>query len=707
MIRDIVVNAITAIVVLFGTSLVFGEAGKEKPVTNNPSDLRIGWATRDVTPSGKVNLSGQFQMRITQEVKDPLTVTALAISSGTDSADSVIFVSCDTVTIPAFVIDECRKMIASRAKDFPVNNLVLNATHTHTAPDARPGIYNYKLLSENESKDLIGLEIYREFLIKKIADTAIESWNNRKEGSVAWGIGFAVVGHNRRAVYLKDFSERPDFKETPGAKIETNAAMYGNTNDPWFSHIEGYEDHSVQFLFTFDKNKQLTGSIINLACPSQETEGLSVVSADFWHEVRVALREKYGQDLFILPQCSAAGDQSPHLLLNKKAEDRRLKLKGVDSRQDIAGRIASAFDETLPWAKKDIQADVKVKHAVRNIDLAKRKVTRDEYQKNVEWAKQLKTGDDRLNSRCIARCQKVVDTYEDQQKNPIQVQPVEIHVIRLGNIVFATNPFELFLDYGIRIQAQSPATQTFLVQLAGRGIDWGGSYLPTERAEKGGGYSACVYCNRVGSQGGRQLVEATVNTIEDLFKIQPQDLAKGVSWPNEWTVFLPSKLNAPELSPDFLQNIPEQIKQKEETLTARKVVSKDGKFDFAPLFGGTRVGKTAYVYLDVESPISQETLLGFGADWWMEVWLNGERILDTTQKGNVAWPPFIGDHLVKVKLRQGKNILALRFISGSGSSVLVIGSPDALLVGKIFDCRDFVYTVKEADNDSSKKDSKQ
>ena len=41
----------------------------------------------------------------------------------------------------------------------------------------------------------------------------------------------------------------------------------------------------------------------------------------------------------------------------------------------------------------------------------------------------------------------------------------ECHVIRLGNIAFASNQFELFMDYEQRIQARSPAEQTFIIQL--------------------------------------------------------------------------------------------------------------------------------------------------------------------------------------------------------------------------------------------------
>ena len=47
---------------------------------------------------------------------------------------------------------------------------------------------------------------------------------------------------------------------------------------------------------------------------------------------------------------------------------------------------------------------------------------------------------------------------------------------------------KVFLDYGNQIKERSRAVQTFLVQLA-CGAE---GYLPTEKAEKGGHYSAFV-----------------------------------------------------------------------------------------------------------------------------------------------------------------------------------------------------------------------
>jgi hypothetical protein len=107
----------------------------------------------------------------------------------------------------------------------------------------------------------------------------------------------------------------------------------------------------------------------------------------------------------------------------------------------------------------------------------------------------------------------IIDRYEQQGENPIH--ETECHIIRLGDVVFATNPFELFMDYGARIRARSKALQTFLVQLADGSGD--GFYLPTQRALDGGHYSALIKSNWVGPEGGQMLVEETLVSIGELF----------------------------------------------------------------------------------------------------------------------------------------------------------------------------------------------
>ncbi len=94
---------------------------------------------------------------------------------------------------------------------------------------------------------------------------------------------------------------------------------------------------------------------------------------------------------------------------------------------------------------------------------------------------------------------------------------MELHVLKLGDIAFATNRFELYVDYQHRIQARSPFEQTFIVQLAGQPGAEGGSYLATERAVKNKGYGAILSSNLVSPAGGQELVDETVAVLNEIY----------------------------------------------------------------------------------------------------------------------------------------------------------------------------------------------
>jgi hypothetical protein len=84
-----------------------------------------------------------------------------------------------------------------------------------------------------------------------------------------------------------------------------------------------------------------------------------------------------------------------------------------------------------------------------------------------------------------------------------------LHVLRLGDVAIATNPGELYVDYGVQIQARSVAEQTILIHPAATGSQ-DGHNVPTPRAIAAGGlsetvmdnYSATVMTNVIGPEGG-------------------------------------------------------------------------------------------------------------------------------------------------------------------------------------------------------------
>ena len=149
-------------------------------------------------------------------------------------------------------------------------------------------------------------------------------------------------------------------------------------------------------------------------------------------------------------------------------------------------------------------------HQVQPIALPGRPVTEKEYN---DARKQVETlsKDPSKRARMVWN-QGVVDRYERQQAGSVPSYEMELHVVRLGDVAIATNDFELYTDFGIAIKARSRALQTFVIQLAGPG-----TYVPTERAVRGGSYSAIVQSNVVGPEGGQVLVERTLEAINALW----------------------------------------------------------------------------------------------------------------------------------------------------------------------------------------------
>ncbi|MFA9480115.1 fibronectin type III domain-containing protein [Phycisphaerales bacterium AB-hyl4] len=151
-----------------------------------------------------------------------------------------------------------------------------------------------------------------------------------------------------------------------------------------------------------------------------------------------------------------------------------------------------------------------------------------------------------------------------------------------------------------------------------------------------------------------------------------------IQMPDQWRVFVTLDRDDPVPDRETLEQIPESIEVNGRTIEGQFVVTDSGIFDFAPLFGEVKAGNTAYAFLEIEADTQRDVTLGMGGDWWLQAWLNGEQIVSTLEHGNDYWPPLYTDHTADVTLGPGANVLAVRFISGSGSSVLAIGGPEEL-----------------------------
>ncbi len=490
--------------------------------------FKIGWAEESIVPEKKVNIPGQLYERISEYVETEITVTAMAVESEDQQA---IFVSCDLTSVNNILLSLAREKFASMCDEIAPEKIIVGAIHSHTSVGYgkprtnREAVLN-EFLPENkkyksivkETPDVLSKEEALHFLADKIAVAAKKAWENREDAKYANAFGRAVVGHCRRVCY-----------------DDGSAKMWGDSNHPNFTELEGGNDSGIEILYFFDKNDKLTGILANIACPAQVLEHHSFLSADYWGYVKENLRAKFGKELFLLPFIGAAGDQCPRDLVRwvdpeqpvkdphitrtntvlRKADPSMFDIKGCKL---IAKRISNEIIEVFEaLEKEEIKENPVFIHKAIKIDLPLRKATIAEYEKAireinyyVDKNRDKETFNFEDKAAMLVYLGTVIRYREQENKETF---PIETHIIRLGDIAIATNPFELFLNYGNRMKARSKAQQTFVFQLTGGA----GGYLPTEKAEQGSHYSAYISSGNVGHEGGDLLVRKTITEINEMF----------------------------------------------------------------------------------------------------------------------------------------------------------------------------------------------
>lgn len=488
----------------------------------------IGWAEESLVPNKKVNLFGQFYERISEYVESEVTATAMAIESANEQA---IIISCDLTSVADTLLNKVRENFAKLTNEIAPEKIIMGATHTHTSIGYSMGSDGFavKILDEFLPEDkkytklveaddsVITPDEALVFLADKIALAAKKAWDNRKEAMYANEFGRAAVGFCRRVSY-----------------DDGSAQMWGDTNTANFVALEGGNDSGIELLYIFDTDKKLTGIVANIACPSQILEHQSFISADYWGAAKKFLRQKFGDDIYLLGMGGAGGDQCPRDLIRwvnaekpindpnisrpnyieRKADPSMFDLSGCRlAGKRIANEIISMYEEIT-----EIKDDVPFEHKVMTLDLPLRKATIEDYEKAVREIEyyidknKAKAAFDYVDKARMYIHSGTIARYRQQQTE--EIVPTEVHIIRFGDVALATNPFELFLDYGNYIKARSFAKQTFIMQLTCGKL----GYLPTEKAEKAGHYSAYISSGNVGHEGGDMLVRRSVTEINKMFE---------------------------------------------------------------------------------------------------------------------------------------------------------------------------------------------
>lgn len=149
----------------------------------------------------------------------------------------------------------------------------------------------------------------------------------------------------------------------------------------------------------------------------------------------------------------------------------------------------------------------------------------------------------------------------------------------------------------------------------------------------------------------------TVDLIEGKYRGE-------VVFPDKWVAFGPV---SNDFMPEDFDRIPKEIEGK--AGVPMKRVAR--MFDMGELL--TQELETGWLFAEVESPIECNYSVGCGADWWMQFYVNGQIVIDTTETGNDEAVYDITNHVATAWLQKGKNILAIKLIRGKNSAVVKAG----------------------------------
>lgn len=483
--------------------------------------LNIGWAQTSITPDRPIFVAGQMYPRISAYVHDEVTATALVLENG---EEQYIQVSLDVVNVPISLATKFRERI-STIPEIQVEKIAFNGTHTHNSMRGvkDPHRENYKkflgedIITEwDVPPDLLYGDEEAEFLAEKVFEIVSLAWNSRKPGGVSFASDYAPVAFNRRPLFID-------------AKGSVHSVMYGDCSQETFIGFEGPSDHSVELMYTFDADRNLTGAVVNVACPSQVHELHAYISADYWTEARAEIRKELG-NIAILPLCGAAGDQNPLDLvrLSKTNKETLIKwneqagevFRNLDMKRecmDIGARIGAAVSRGFERGKHIIHYNPIFKHEILPLSLPIRKVSKKEYQDallRIENGKKGFSSTHRMtNPDMVALFEPIGVALRWERQNEAPEYGIACHVIRIADCSICTNPFELFTEYGLQIKAKSKSTKTMIIQLCDDAL----AYLPTHVAISGGSYSSKPASTIMGPEQGEVLTKETLAMISSMF----------------------------------------------------------------------------------------------------------------------------------------------------------------------------------------------
>lgn len=450
---------VSGLVLVLGWGWVGSSAGGE---------LRVGMATRDITPPLNYPMAGYFSGRSSTGTLDPLMAKALVLEQ---DGEKVALVFCDVISVNRSWSDAAREG-AARAIGVSKEKVGIGATHTHTGPELREG---RSRMSEQ-------IEAYQKTLIGKVIEAVAEADRGLAPGRLEFG----AAGEPGRAFNRRFFMKDGTVRTNPGVGNPEVVRAAGPI-DPEVGLIRVRRDG--------DGGEGIDDGLVCVYALHLDTTGGTEYSKDFPHYCEVALREKLGPNFLLMFGAGTCGNINHIDVLGKNRPSAR----------EIGTDLAKAVEEALPGLEGLREPRLRMVSGMVDAPL------QDWDEETLALARETKAKQDRgenVSSVDVVTMWRVLDLATNY---PREGYRLEVQAVRLGSeLALVTLPGEVFVELGLDLKRRSPFRRTLVMELSNETP----AYIPNREAYPQGSYE--VNNSRVRAGVGEALVDEAVRLLEAL-----------------------------------------------------------------------------------------------------------------------------------------------------------------------------------------------
>lgn len=480
-------------VVFIAFALFFLNAGQvliaqDNQDTEGHKNFKAGAATSNITPFLGGNVVGGFDAQESNYIHDELHARCLLLDDG---ATKLAFIVVDLIGMPGELIDEAKRLIQKEA-GIPPDNVMISATHTHSATSA---------MGKNSTESSGSFSDYQAFLIRRFADVVKIALKNLEPALIGWGVG-QVPEHvfvrrwlmKTDTTYINPFGEFEKVKTNPGYSM------------PPMNERAAKPDPDVSFITVQSTGGKHIALLANYSLHYVGNVPTGHISADYFAVFADRIQELLGADRQDPPfvgmmSNGTSGDVNniDHRMPNENRPPyEKIRIVAEDVAREVLRDITKV--EYHEWVKlKGVSEELVLKTRKPDKDMVKR----------AKWVMSRPDSVEPIHKREEVYARKTLDLVEKPDETKIILQ-----AFRIGDLGVAAIPFETFAEIGLEIKEKSPFKTTFTIELA----NGSHGYLPTPKQHKLGGYETWLGTNRVEIEASEKIVESLLTLFDQINK---------------------------------------------------------------------------------------------------------------------------------------------------------------------------------------------